>query len=335
VQIPIVDAHLDLAWNARKGRDLDLTAAELRLKEATPGDLAMVTLPELRRGGVGVVFATLYVGTGSFDDEGNGIYEVPPDVDARQQLDIYRRWESEGKVRIIRDRTSLRSHLEAWPGDRTPGLVLLIEGGDSITSPAHLQEWWDAGVRLIGPAWSRTRYCGGTRAPGGLTDLGRELLGAMQELGVILDVAHLAEQSFWDAFDVGFHRVVATHCNVRRFVNEKIADRHLSDDMLATLGKAGAVVGVVPYNGFLLADPPEGEVHLDVVAKHLEHMASIVGWEGVGIGSDLDGGFGSEATPVELDTSADLHRIGDIVPAGAREGVLGANWLRVLEESLP
>jgi membrane dipeptidase len=333
VPTPIVDAHLDLAWNARKGRDLDLTAAELRERPGMDG--AMVTLPELQRGGVGVVFATLYVGTGSYDDEGNGIYEVAPDVDARQQLEIYRRWEADGKVRIVTDRTSLGSHLDAWANDRTPGLVLLIEGGDSIASPAHLQEWWDAGVRVIGPAWSRTRYCGGTRAPGGLTDLGRELLAGMTDLGVILDVAHMAEQSFWDAFDVGFHRVVATHCNVRSFVNETIADRHLSDDMLNALGKADAVVGVVPYNGFLLADKPEGDVHLDVVAKHLEHMASIVGWDHVGIGSDLDGGFGSEATPLELDTSADLHRIGDLVPADAREGVLGANWLRVLAESLP
>jgi membrane dipeptidase len=339
VKTPIVDAHLDMAWNALAGRELELTAEELRAVEKKTTQQAMVTLPELRRGGVAVAFATLYTGTTKFDDGGVGIYEKEqPDVDARKQLDYYKRWEDDGKARIIRDRASLDAHLAAWESDDVPGIILLIEGGDSITTPDHLSEWWDAGVRVIGPAWRRTRYCGGTLTPGPLTDLGRDLVAAMKDRGVILDVSHMAEQSFWDAMDVGFHRVVATHSNARAVVpNGYPQDRHLTDDMIRALGDAGAVIGVVPANAFLdeTWKPGGGELTLDAVKRHLDHEAELIGWDHLGIGSDLDGGFGREETPVELDTIADLHKIGDVVPSDAREGVLGSNWLRVLRESLP
>ncbi len=330
--LPIVDAHLDLAWNTLNGRDLTLTVDALRAQERRTSQQIMATLPELAAGGIAIVFGTLYVGAKGFDDEGAGIYETPPDEDARNQLAVYRRWESEGRVRIITGRASLESHLDAWLDDAVTGVVLLIEGGDSITTPDDLDEWWDAGVRVIGPAWTKTRYCGGTRAPGPLTALGRDLLAKMKERGVILDVSHMAEQSFWDAMEAGFHRVAATHANVRSFVGEKIADRHLSDDMLAALGDADGMVGVVPANRFLTE---EAEVTMGTVKKHLDHIASIVGWHRVGIGSDLDGGFGLEETPAGMDTAADLRKIADLVPPDAAEGVLGGNWLRVLRESLP
>jgi membrane dipeptidase len=200
--------------------------------------------------------------------------------------------------------------------------------------------WFERGVRVIGPAWSKTRYCGGTRREGPLTDMGRELVAGMKELGVILDVSHMAEESFWQALDVGYHRVVATHANVRAIVPEHLPERHLSDEMLAELGKADGVIGVVPANSFLDdshwgVDRNGPPLTLEAVKRHLDHMAGIVGWDHVGIGSDLDGGFGVEETPLELDSVADLVKIGDLVPADAREDVLGGNWLRVFSQSLP
>ena len=339
--VPIVDAHLDMAGNVLAGRNYDLTAEELRKVEAREDHQAMVTLPELRRGGVAVVLATLYVGTVTYDDDLQPIYKSPPDESARKQLDVYRQWEADGKARIILDRAGLSSHMKAWESDGVLGIVILIEGGDSILTPDHLGEWVEAGVRVIGPAWSRTRYCGGTNHPGGLTPMGRELVANMKEAGVILDVSHMAEDAFWQSLEIGFHRVVATHANVRTIVPEHRPDRHLSDDMMKALRDADGMQGVVPANAFLddsqwkvkrSDGPPLG---LDVVGKHLEHMASILGWERVGIGSDLDGGFGVEETPVELDSAADLVKIGDLVPPEARDGVLGGNWLRVLSESLP
>lgn len=334
---PIVDAHLDIAWNHLQGRDQTIAVAELRRGENRTSRQAMVTLPELIEAGVAVAFATLYTGAWEYDDDGYGIYAVPPDEDARKQLDCYLGWESEGRVRIIRSRSDLSSHLDAWATDSKPGLVILIEGADSISSPEDLPKWVADGVRIIGPAWSQTRYCGGTRRPGPLTAAGKELLAGMKELGVICDISHMAEESFWQTLELDNHRVIATHANARALVPKERPDRHLSDEMLAALGETGAVIGVVLANAFLDetwtsdADP----LGMDVVKSHLYHMAAIVGWSGVGIGSDLDGGFGVEETPSPFDSVADLHKIGGIVPGSSSDAVLGGNWLRVLSESLP
>jgi membrane dipeptidase len=338
-RVPIVDAHLDMAGNVLAGRDYDLSAAELRAIEKRTDKQVMVTLPELKRGGIAVAFATLYVGTREFDADGIGVYKQPPDEMARRQLDVYLGWEADGKARIIRTQRDLDAHLRAWATDGTVGIVVLIEGGDSITSPDKLPEWVAAGVRVVGPAWSASRYCGGTWREGPLTPLGRELIGAMKEQGVILDVSHMAEESFWEALEIGAHRVIATHANVRAIVPTRRPERHLSDAMLGALGERDGVIGVVPANAFLDEETWQPSsptpLTLDAVKRHLDHMAAIVGWDNVGIGSDLDGGFGVEETPVELDSAADLVKIGDVVPDEARAGVLGGNWLRVLSESLP
>jgi membrane dipeptidase len=300
----------------------------------------------------------LYTGTNRFDDSGVGIYREPPEQSAKRQLDIYRGWEADGKARIIRSRGDLDAHLEAWEQDGKLGVVVLIEGGDSINSPDDLPSWWDAGVRLIGPAWSQTRYCGGTRRPGPLTAAGRELVTGIRELGFVLDVSHLAEQSFWDAMDVGPGRVIASHSNARALVpGGPLIDgaRQLSDDMIRTIGDLDGVIGLNLFNGFLTpewegaiigrlisqvllphpSETPENTVTLDVVRAHASHIAGLIGWNRVGIGSDLDGGLGRDESPVELDTAADLVRVGDVAPADERTGVLGANWLRFLGEALP
>src|SRR5437764_1428012 len=158
---PIVDAHLDMAGNVLVGRDHDLSAHEVRATDDPARPKCMVTLRELEHGGVAVAFATLYTGTTRFDDDGVGIYREPPEESAKRQLDVYLGWEADGKARIILSRADLDAHLKAWEQDGKLGVVVLIEGGDSITSPDDLPSWWDAGVRLIGPAWSQTRYCGG------------------------------------------------------------------------------------------------------------------------------------------------------------------------------
>src|SRR5581483_5013285 len=163
----------------------------------------MVTLRELERGNVAVACATLFVGTATFDADGNGVYRRPPDESAREQLDVYLGWEADDKVRIIRTQGDLKSHLDLWQEDGKVGVIVLIEGADSITSPDKLGEWWDAGVRIVGPAWSGTRYCGGTRRPGPLTPMGRELIEGMREIGMILDFSHMDDASFWDCIDVG------------------------------------------------------------------------------------------------------------------------------------
>jgi membrane dipeptidase len=359
MRTPVVDAHLDMAGNVLIGRDHDLTAEEVRRTDDPSRPKCMVTLRELERGGVAVACATLYVGTATFDGDGVGIYREDPCDSARRQLDVYLGWEADGKARIIRKQGDLKNHLDLWQEDGKLGVVVLIEGGDSITTPDTLADWWDAGVRIVGPAWSGTRYCGGTRRPGPLTDLGRELIVAMREMGMILDFSHMAEQSFWDAIELGPGRVIASHSNARAIVpgGRLIGgDRQLTDDMIRAIGERDGVIGLVLFNGFLTPDyeaaligsvltkvllgprpdaAPHNFVTLDHVRAHAEHMAALIGWDKIGIGSDFDGGLGVDETPLELRTAADVGRVAEVAPPEFRDAVAGGNWLRVLSESLP
>lgn len=336
---PIVDGHLDLAFNATRGRDLTLSAHQLRALEPT-GDRATVTLPELERGGVALAMATLFAepADSPLARPGTG-YEAPEEAQrlALEQLAVYERWEAEGRVRIVRDRASLEAHLGRWQRDSRVGLVVLMEGADPIVSPDDLPAWWARGVRAIGPAWRGTRYSGGTGAPGALTPAGRELVAGMRELGLILDLSHMADEAIADALAAGAGRIMASHSNARALTP---TDRHLTDDAIRAVGERDGVVGLVLYNKFLeprwSREDRRVPVSLaDQFRRHAEHVADLVGWERVAVGSDMDGGMGADENPVELDTVADLGRIAEFVPEGAKSGVLGANWLRFLRSALP
>jgi membrane dipeptidase len=345
----IVDAHEDIAFNALDhGRDFRRSVEEKRASEranppAADGPIAgmsqtvMLGLPEHRRGGVGLVFATIYVAPGELEwMAAKGL----------AQLDYYTDLAAQGiGVRIVASQPQIETLLTDWnaapdPAARPLGIVLLMEGADPLPDPSALQGWYDRGLRVLGPAWSQTRYSGGTRAPGPLTDLGRALLDELARLGMILDVSHLAEESFWQALERFPGTVIASHANCRAFVP---TDRQLSDDMIRALADRDAVIGVVLANRFLVDGwtPDAGPVTLDAVVRHIDHIAQLTGSvRHCALGSDFDGGFGVESTPVELDSVADLGKIGPALAAHGYsaadvEGILGQNWLRLLRRGLP
>ncbi len=342
----LIDGHLDLAYNVlAAGRDLTLPLDELRA-QGHPD--ALVTLPELRSGGVGIVFGTIYVQPAAavrLSTRGGGLkgraYETPEEARtlALAQLELYERWEDEGLIRIIRTRADLEPYTATAdvPSEDVPtGLLLLMEGADPLVTPADLSEWTARGLRILGPAWQRTRYAGGTRAPGPLTELGFELMDALRQESVVLDVSHLAEESFWNALETGPERVIASHANARTFVP---TDRHLSDAMIRALGAKGGVMGLVIANAFLNADVTESSakesVTLKDVGRHAEHVAALIGWDKVAIGTDFDGGFGVADIPAELQRGADFARLGEAVPEEARANFLGETWFRFLQQALP
>lgn len=347
-----VDGHLDLAHNAvAMGRDLDLGLDELRAAEGRSHQTGMVTWPELRRAGIDLVVGTLFANPAERVPMQAGGRETPPPypepeayrdaegafAQADAQLRYYERLEEAGTVRIVRDRADLRSlrALRAGGGGEAPiGVVVLMEGADPIRTPDETSWWWQRGVRLVGPAWQRTRYAGGTRAPGPLTDLGRALIDEMSAIGMALDVSHLADESLWEALSRFEGHVVASHSNARAITP---TDRHLTDDALRALGERDALVGIVLGNGFL--DPSAGSagrpVTMDAVRAQAAHVAGIVGWERVGIGSDLDGGFGAEETPVELTRAGDFARLAAAAPREHGDDFLGGAWWRWLERALP
>lgn len=358
---PVIDAHLDLAFNAvAVGRDLTLPLDDLRAAEGRTRESAMITWPELRAAGIDLVFGTLFAhpanrqrmqpeandravpNVGDADAAEADEPDLPAYVDAegahaqaRAQLDWYRAMEAAGWARIVRNAVDLRALREdrATSWEAPVGVVVLMEGADPIRTPDEVTWWWDQGVRIIGPAWQGTRYAGGTRVPGPLTPLGHELVDAMQALGLALDVSHLADEALWEVLDRFEGPMLASHSNARALTP---TDRHLSDDALRALGERDAVVGLVLGNPFL--DPAAGRsgpVDLRQVGRHYRHVAALVGADRVGVGSDFDGGFGAEETPVGLSRGADFARLAEAVPEGHREHFLGGAWWAWLERSLP
>jgi membrane dipeptidase len=329
------------------GRDFLSDISKLRAndkhskKEGTP----TVCLPELIRGNVRIIFATLWVAPcGTGDLEYPVCYKTAEEAHAQalDQLAFYRKLEKEGQIRIIESREQLQEHL----GSNSPpkvGVVLLMEGADPIRSPKECREWFEAGVRIVGPAWKKTRYSGGTGAPGPLSPEGRDLMEELYSAGLILDTSHLAEQSFFDAMDLFRGRVIASHSNCRSITP---TDRQLSDQMIRALVSRNSVIGTVLYNKFL--DPSweergkiKSEVTMETAIKHMNHISELAGdRRHIGIGSDFDGGFGLESIPAELETVGDLNKFGPALEKnGFSEseawGVLGENWIRFLKEALP
>jgi membrane dipeptidase len=341
----IVDAHEDIASSALMlHRDFLQDISKLRLLDKSTEGTPTVCLPELVRGNVRIVFATIWV-----SPCGNGLIDSLPcyktaeeaHAQALDQLSYYRKLEREGHIRIIETRAHLEEHLES----DTPkvGFILLMEGADPIRSPKELREWFLSGVRIIGPAWRKTRYSGGTGEPGPLSPAGRELIKEMDASGFILDTSHLAEQSFFEALDLFHGTIIASHSNCRIYTP---TDRQLSDEMIRAILSRNGVIGSLLYNAFLDPDWTDrgkikSEVTFATVFKHMNHICEIAGDRShIAIGSDFDGGFGMESIPAELDTIADLQKLGPgLQQNGFSEsearGVLGENWLRLLRSALP
>jgi len=347
----IVDAHEDLAYNAVFiGLDPSLAAQDKRQPQS-PGDpprrggTPMVGIPNLLNGNVRVVFATLYANPATYLHAPPGhVYTTPAEAEAqaREQLAYYVNLaQTDSRVFIIRTRADLERVIAA--GQPAVGFVVLMEGADPIVQPEDASRWFADGVRIVGTAWGATRYAGGTGAPGPLTPLGRALMPELARAGLILDTSHMAEASFFEALNLFPGPVIASHSNVRAIVP---TDRQLSDDMIRALIARDGVIGAVLYNKFLQAGWAEAGSHkaavpLSVAVAHIQHICDLAGdARHVGIGSDFDGGFGSESAPSEIDTVDDLYRVGDALSAaGFRdadvEQVLSGNWLRLLRRALP
>lgn len=348
-----VDAHQDIAWNTLGyERDYRTSALTHRQREAGKGySAATVGLPDALLGRVGIVFSTLFAmpqAAASLSRGSLSSYNTPKEAyqQALQQMDYYQRLSDEDeRIVLIRRQSDLDTVLNSWAegtemSDHKQGLVVLMEGADPILEPKQFEEWYERGVRIVGTAWQRTRYSGGTATPGGLTHLGNELLEVMASFNAILDLSHMAEQAYHEALDRYEGKIIASHSNPRRFCN---SDRHLSDDMIRLLGERDGVIGVVLYNRFLSDTWRKGDAELPItiVADAIDHICQLTGSaRHVGFGSDFDGGFGAESIPDGMDTSGDLR---EVVPILRERGysdedidlITSGNFLRVLRETLP
>lgn len=345
----IVDAHLDLAYNAVVlGRDLTQPVAAIREQErqSPPPDpqagTCTVSWPALLDGHIKVVGATLFVEPGRKSRRRPiPTYQTPDEARdlAVAQLDYYRRMcDEREEIRCITNSADLEALLS--PSTPQVGLFIVMEGADPITRPDALGWWVERGLRGVALSWATgSRYAGGNAAPGPLTDEGRALLREMADFNLLLDISHLWEDAAYRAVDLYPGPIAATHANPRALVD---TPRQLPDDLIRQIAERGGVIGVVANNGMLIPGwtrnsprPP-----LARLAEAIDHICQITGHaQAVGLGSDLDGGFGVESTPEGLDTIADLGKVGALLAsrgyeAADIEAVLTGNWARVMRAVL-
>ena len=354
----IFDVHLDLAWNAIEfNRDQRWTQERIRRRELDMTDAPgrarnTVCFPEMRRGNVGLCVATQLARYAPYFGRLPG-FASPEQAwaETQGQLAWYREMEAGGELTQIRDRAQLEAHLKLWlepgPGPeakRPIGYILSLEGADSIVTLKHLERAYADGLRALGPVhYGPGVYGHGTDDEGPLTARGHELLREMERLGIILDVTHLCDESFWDALGRFHGPIWASHSNCRALANW---NRQFGDDQIRELIRRGEVIGMA-FDAIMMvhgwqhrrSQPRDFGLKLEKICEHIDHICQLAGnARHVGIGTDLDGGFGAEQTPLDLDSIADLAKLGDLLIArGYRaddiDGILCGNFVHLLRST--
>jgi membrane dipeptidase len=352
----IIDAHLDLAMNAMEwNRDLKLPVDEIREREKALTDKpdrgrGTVSLPALRKGHVGLVVATQIA---RYVAPGNPLagWHSPEQAWAQTQgqLAWYKAMVQAGEMRQVTDQKSLETHLADWMGktdskDCPIGYILSLEGADSLITLQHLEMAYQYGLRAVGPAhYGPGRYANGTDATGKMKDNGLALLKEMERLNIILDATHLCDDAFWQAMDHFGGHVWASHNNCRSLVNH---NRQFSDEQIKVLVQRGAVIGAA-FDAWMLvpgwvrgtSTPKNMNCSLGKVIDHIDHICQLAGNTcHVGIGSDLDGAFGKEQCPYDLETIADLQTIPSLLKERGYsqqdvDNIMHNNWIRFLQKA--
>jgi membrane dipeptidase len=353
----IIDAHLDMAMNAIEwNRDLKKSVVEIRNREMRMTDKldrakGTVALPELRKGKIGLVVATQIA---RFVDVGNPLpgYNSPEIAwgITQGQLAWYRAMEDEDEMVQITNSDELNKHISLWLDENIPdntkpvGYILSLEGADSLVDISYLEKAYRNGLRACGPAhYGPGRYAYGTGSTEGLTRMGKDLVREMDRLNMILDITHLTDIGFTEALDIFKGPVWASHHNCRALVNHQ---RQLTDDQIKTLIERNAVIGGVLDTWMLtdnwlrgVHDPAERGIGLEKLVDHYDHICQIAGNSlHVAIGSDLDGTFGKEQSPYDMEDIADLQKFQSILlrrgySASDIENIFHENWLRFLRNA--
>lgn len=344
----IVDGHLDMAYNATfHRRDLTQTVQTLREREdgavtglsvhpdslerrkgpeVHPPGTATVSLPEMRRGHVGIMVSTIMARVQAPSVKSHNAVRTQAAAYAvgQSHLHYYRALEREGEIFWIKDTKDLDACVTMWeaPTPETPvGLILSMESADPILGPEDAQAWWDAGLRSVGLThFGANTYGHGTGTVGGLYPPAYPLMDALKAAGVILDLTHASDLTFWQILDYWDGPVHASHCNCRALVP---GQRHLSDEMIKALVARDGVIGLVFAEQMLnpsrdwdnpATHQPTATRTMSAALEHLDHICQVAGdSDHVAFGTDLDGGFGRELAPIDYDTIADLQKFLDIM----------------------
>jgi membrane dipeptidase len=359
-----IDAHLDLATNAiTLNRDLRKSVVEIRNKETELGlddtqdrGKGTVALPELRHGNVGLIVATIisrYSATGQIIPTLKlPGWHSPEQAYAygQAQLAWYMVMEEKGEMVQITSLQQLEKHIAYWKDEtinnihKPVGFILSLEGADSIIDFSYLEKYYSNGLRAIGPAhFGPGRYAAGTHSDGsGFTTIGKELLKKMDELNIALDATHLTDKGFFEAMDLFKGTVWASHQNCRAIV---AGERQFSDEQIKMIIERDGVIGgaldtwmLHPSFEMAKSNPKKMGINLEKLVDHFDHICQLAGnCNHVGYGTDLDGLFGTEQTPYDMDTIADIVKFEDILKSRGynkidMEKIFWGNWLRLFKQ---
>ncbi len=361
-----IDGHLDLATNAiYLNRDLSKSVFDIRNKERVLGwndtqdrGNGTVALPEMRKGNIGLAIVTII---SRFSEFGIPLSTLSlPGWHSQEQayaygqaqLAWYKTMEEKGELTQITNLQQLNDHLTIWQNEgvtnssKPVGYILSLEGADSIINKNYLEKYIAAGLRAIGPAhFGNGLYAAGTHSDGsGLTQKGKELLADMEKMGLALDATHLTDKGFFEAMDI-FHGIVwASHQNCRSVVN---GERQFSDQQLKIIGERDGVIGGALDTWMLHSDfqmgsdhPEKLGINLEKLVDHFDHICQLFGnTHHIAFGTDLDGLFGKEQTPYDMETIADIQKFREILAKRGYadediENIFYKNWLRVLRKAL-
>ena len=362
----IIDGDYPMAVGALDhGRDLTLPIDEVRGAAAMPSrmrwsdDGTMASLPEMRRGEIAVALVKVVACIKRPVHEHGEYRSDETAYGAGQgQLAYYRILETRGEARILETRDDFQEHMGLWSEaagyDGLPvGMVLGMEGADSILEPEQTRQWWDQGLRVVSLSHygvSRYSHGSGTGTDGGLLDGAKELLREMESLGMILDVSHTSDESVRQELDIFSGPVLASHQNCRAITP---GERQFPDHQLKRIIERGAVIGhsmdtyMLWRTGVDWANIPDRrpftkeDITLEDYADHIDHICQLAGNSlHTAIGGDTDGQGGAPGAPMEIDTVSDYQKIGDVLAKRgytqeAIENVMYRNWQRFFEKWLP
>lgn len=351
----IFDAHLDLAMNAMEwNRDLCWSVEDIRAKETGLTDKPdrgknTVSLNAMRKGNIGLCMATQIARYVKRDNQLPG-WNSPQQAWAQTQgqLAWYKAMEALGEMSQITNLKELDKHLELWNSSvkakKPIGYILSLEGADSIITLEYLEKSYEQGLRAIGPAhYGPGTYAHGTNSIGGIGHKGKELLKEIARLNIILDTTHLCDESFWETMHAYQGPLWASHNNCRALVDHT---RQFTDEQFIELFKRDAVIGVALDAWMMVpgwvrgkSTPEAMGVTLETMADHIDHICQLAGDAlHVGIGTDLDGGFGREQSPSDLDTIADLQKLPSLLKSRGYttediENIMCKNFIQFLSKT--
>jgi len=356
-QTLIFDGHLDLAMNAIEwNRDLTRPLVEIRQREMYMKDKpdrgkGTVCLPELRKGKIGLVVAT-QLSRCSFLGSSLPGWNSPQQAWAMTQAQLawYKEMEAMGEMVQVTNLDELDAHLALWNDTSIPdsakpvGYILSLEGADSLVDISYLHRAYEYGLRAIGLShFGRGRFAPGTKMEGTITALGKELLKEISRLNLILDITHLTDDGFNEVMNIYQGPVWASHHNVRKIVPTQ---RQLTDEQVKQLIERDSVIGGMLDCWALdtrfidtISDPWQLNIKLENLVEHWDHICQIAGNSlHVAIGSDLDGIFGTEQSPWDMNSIADLQKYQPILSKRGYtqediENIFHKNWLRFLRKA--